>query len=62
MADKAQRDSYQKNTKWGGKTKEKPASVIPPKKKHVSTMIGETMASSATKLAKNLKNKNKINP
>ncbi|KAJ0510586.1 hypothetical protein HanIR_Chr11g0542471 [Helianthus annuus] len=62
MADKVQKDSYKKNTKGEGTTKSKPATVIPAKKKHVSTMMGEFVAGSVSKVGKNMKNKNKINP
>ncbi|KAI3676833.1 hypothetical protein L1987_86447 [Smallanthus sonchifolius] len=47
---------------WSSKGKAKVATVLPPKKKFVSTMMGEYMVGSVTKVAKNMKNKKKINP
>ncbi|KAI3676834.1 hypothetical protein L1987_86448 [Smallanthus sonchifolius] len=42
------------------KGKAKAATVLPAKKKLVSTRMGEVMVGSVTKVAKNMKNKNKI--
>ncbi|KAI3743071.1 hypothetical protein L1987_60773 [Smallanthus sonchifolius] len=44
------------------KGKMKAATVLPPKKKFVSTMMVEYVVGSVTKVAKNMKNKKKINP
>ncbi|KAI3743072.1 hypothetical protein L1987_60774 [Smallanthus sonchifolius] len=57
-------DKEQKNMIEGGssKGKMKAATVLLPKKKFVSTMMGEYVVGSVTKVAKNMKNKKKINP
>lgn len=46
----------------GSSTGTKGATVMPAKKKHVSTMIGKAIGSAASKAVTNVKNKNKINP
>ena len=61
MADKEQQFNYLKNTEGGGTSKAKPATVMPAKKKHVSTRMGEVIADSVSNAVKNAKNKKKIN-
>lgn len=62
MADNGQDNSYVTNTTGRSANKNEGATLIPAKKKHVSTMMVECVVNSATKMATNIKNKNKINP
>ncbi|KAD3336961.1 hypothetical protein E3N88_32481 [Mikania micrantha] len=59
MTNNEQQNKYQTYIK-GGKTKA--GTVIPARKKHVSTRMGEYVVDSLSKTIKNAKNKAKINP
>ncbi|KAI3676835.1 hypothetical protein L1987_86449 [Smallanthus sonchifolius] len=59
MAGKEQKKMMEVGSSKG---KAKAATVLPAKKKLVSTRMGEVMVGSVTKVAKNMKNKNKVNP
>lgn len=64
MAENQQQNNYGNGTNTTGRssTRSKGATVMPAKKKQVSTMIGESIVNAASKVASNIKNKNKINP
>ncbi|KAJ0602781.1 hypothetical protein HanIR_Chr03g0143491 [Helianthus annuus] len=57
-----QQQNYRANMTGGETSKKKGASVIPVPRKQVSTMIAEKTAKFVMGAAKNVKNKNKINP
>lgn len=62
MADN-QQQNYGSNMAGGGQSsKYKAATVMPAKKKHVSTMMAERTVKAVASASKSIKNKNKINP
>lgn len=61
MGDNEQHN-YGGNLTRGATTKTNGATVIPPQKKHVTTMMVQQTIKFVASTAKNMKNKSKINP
>ncbi|KAJ0602780.1 hypothetical protein HanIR_Chr03g0143481 [Helianthus annuus] len=57
-----QQQNYQANMTRGETSKKKGASVIPVPRKQVSTMVVKKTTKFVMEAAKNVKNKNKVNP